>query len=232
MAGQGRAYSSVSGTCQRPARRRPGCPGHGHVLAWIGGPQRAMMRIAQTLRTDTSARDEHILKCVAEGGTAAVAELYDCYGRLVFSLIIRMVGDAAIAEELVQDVFVSVWHAAASYRPELGSVRTWLLAIAHHRAVDELRRRRKEKSWVRLDDVEHERSLSAEDQLADPLILRSLETLPPEQRVVVQLAYFDGLTILDIALQLDLAPGTVKSRLRLAMGKLRAMLGAETGRIP
>jgi len=190
------------------------------------------MHIAQTLRADTSARDEHILKCLAEGETAAVAELYDCYGRLVFSLIIRMVGDAAIAEELVQDVFVSVWHAAASYRPALGSVRTWLLAIAHHRAVDELRRRRKEKSWVSLDDVEHEWSLSAEDQLADPLVFRSLETLPPEQRLVVQLAYFDGLTILDIALQLDLAPGTVKSRLRLAMGKLRAMLGAESGCIP
>ena len=185
------------------------------------------MSVTHTLRADTSARDRQILKRVAQGEAAAVAELYDDYGRLVFSLIVRVVGDATVAEDLVQDVFVRVWHSAATYRPELGSVRGWLMAIAHHRAVDELRRHYKERSWVSLDDLARDEVVAAEDHLSDPLMYRALQALSPEQHQVVQLAYFDGLTVLEIAVHLDLAPGTVKSRLRLAMVKLRARLGVE-----
>src|SRR5712691_10654146 len=98
-------------------------------------------------------RDREIVAGIVGGDTAAVAELYDHYGRLVFSVAIGIVGDSAVAEEIVQDVFVRVWRSAATYRPDGASVRAWLLAIAHHRAVDEWRRRRKEQGWVSLDEA-------------------------------------------------------------------------------
>jgi len=193
------------------------------------------MSLPEPMLADILERDRQILRRIGqpgEGATTAVAELYDLYGRLVFSLIIKIVGDSAVAEELVQDVFVRVWRSAATYQPALGSVRTWLLAIAHHRAVDELRRRRKEQDWISLEKCHLDKLDIGEETVADPLMGRALAALSPEQRQVIQLAYFQGFTGLEIAARLNLPVGTVKSRIRLALEKLRSVLGVDRVRSP
>ena len=190
------------------------------------------MSVTSTSGIDSSEQDRQILQHLARGETDPITELYDRYGQLVFSLIVRIVGDSAIAEDLVQEVFVRVWHSASSYRPESGTVRAWLLAIAHHRAVDEWRRHRREQGWLSLDDTTTEWLAIQEDQVSDPFVNRAMAELPGEQRQVVELAYFHGFTLAEIASQLNLAPGTVKSRIRLAMTKLRLRLAAPEGRQP
>jgi RNA polymerase sigma-70 factor, ECF subfamily len=183
-------------------------------------------------QADILERDRQILERIAqagETGAAAVAELYDAYGHLVFSLIVKMIGDSAVAEELVQDVFVRAWRFAHTYQPGLGSVRTWLLAIAHHRAVDELRRWRKERGWISLDEAVSDGRAMVEDAATDPLVGRAVQSLSAEQRQVIELAYFHGLTGQEIAARLNLPLGTVKSRARLALEKLRAALGIDKG---
>jgi RNA polymerase sigma-70 factor (ECF subfamily) len=188
------------------------------------------MSLPGTPLADILERDRQILQRIGQpgdAGTAAVAELYDAYGRLVFSLIVKMVGVPTVAEELVQDVFVRVWRSAPTYQPELGSVRAWLLAIAHHRAVDELRRWRKERDWISLEKANPDGLGTVEDTLGDPLVSRAMATLPPEQFQVIQLAYFHGLSGPEIAARLNLPAGTVKSRIRLALEKLRSALGVD-----
>jgi len=188
--------------------------------------------VSQPPPSEAALRDRETLARMARGQTEAVADLYDSYGPLVFSLLFRVVGDTALAEDLVQEVFVRVWRAAASYRPELGSVRAWLLSIAHHRAVDEWRRRRKEAGWVRLNGNDPEWLAGANDNLGDPFVGLALQALPKEQRQVIEMAYFQGLTMSEIATQLKLPLGTVKSRVRLAMTKLRAALGIDPEKTP
>ena len=183
------------------------------------------MNRGAALQSDQSLRDQQVLARMARGDVGAVGELYDCYDRLVFAIIIKIIGDPAITEELMQEVFVRAWRSAASFRPELGSVRAWLLAIAHHRAIDELRRSRKEQGCISLEAASPSQLGSADDNFGDPLVERALRSLPPEQQAVIELAYFQGLTVNEIAVRLDLPPGTVKSRIRLAMDKLRTFLG-------
>jgi RNA polymerase sigma-70 factor (ECF subfamily) len=173
-----------------------------------------------------SLHDQHILQGLARGDTALMGELYDRYAGLVYSLVLRIVRDPALAEELVQEVFLRVWRSAVDYRPELGSVRAWLVVIAHHCAVDEWRRRQKERNWTNLDAEELDWRLSKEDEQSDPFIKQALAQLPENQRQVIELAYFQGWTARQIANQLNLPPGTVKSRMRLALEKLRIIFGA------
>src|SRR5690348_10284732 len=153
-----------------------------------------MTRVAAP-QPDQCLRDQQVLARMAGGELGAVGELYDCYGRLVFALIIKIIGDSAVTEELMQEVFVRAWRSAASFRPELGSVRAWLLAIAHHRAIDELRRARKEQGWISLEAASPSLLGSDDDNFGDPLVERALLTLPAEQQAVIELAYFQGLTV-------------------------------------
>jgi RNA polymerase sigma-70 factor (ECF subfamily) len=183
------------------------------------------MSSVDTLRAEKAVRDQDVLARMARGDTAAVADLYDQYGRLVFAVIVKIIKDAAVSEELMQEVFVRAWRSAPHYEPERGSVHAWLLAIAHNRAVDELRRRRKESGWISIDAISPDGLGSVVDDPGEPLLGRALEAVPAEQRQVIELAYFNGLTVLEIAARLELPPGTVKSRMRLALQKLRAYLG-------
>jgi RNA polymerase sigma-70 factor (ECF subfamily) len=185
------------------------------------------MRLSDAAWADSIVRDRQIVERIVRGDTTAVAELYDQYGRLAFSVAVSIVGDSAAAEDIVQDVFVRVWRSANTYRPDGASVRAWLLAIAHHRAVDEWRRRRKERGSVSLDEAGQNEWAATDDNLADPLVSRAVGALPAEQRQVIELAYFHGLTMVEIADRLNVAPGTVKSRIRLALEKLRAKFGVE-----
>jgi RNA polymerase sigma-70 factor (ECF subfamily) len=181
--------------------------------------------------------DTALLKLVAGARSEALGALYDRYGRLVYSVAFHVVGDGETAEEITQDVFVRVWEGAASYRPEVAKVSSWIISITRHRAIDELRRRgaRPEKNSTPLPE-ENSIEFSAdslqidgpegivESELQSDAIRRAVETLPPDQRRVLGLAYFRGLSHSQIAEQLGEPLGTIKSRIRIAMQKLRDVL--------
>ncbi len=170
--------------------------------------------------------------------SGAVGALYDRYGRLVYTVAFHATGDADTAEEITQDVFVRAWEGAPGYRPEVAKVSTWLVSIARHRAIDELRRRGARPSsglfdWS--DETEDETALRTEGPEADVEnrlerreLRRMVAQLPADQRRMLGLAFFQGLSHSQIAEELGEPLGTVKSRLRLAMQKLRGAL-AERG---
>lgn len=172
--------------------------------------------------------DRQIMARLAAGETTPIVDLYDRYGSLVYSIIFGIIGDASVTEDLVQEVFLRIWRSAASYRPESGSVRAWLLVIARHRAIDEWRRLRREREWISLEVATSGWRLMNEDRVSDPFLYQAMAQLPPEQQQVVELAYFAGLTAPEIAERLGMPIGTIKSRLRLAMSKLRARLDGST----
>jgi RNA polymerase sigma-70 factor, ECF subfamily len=159
----------------------------------------------------------------------AIAVLYDRYGRLVYSIAIHTSGDVETAEEITQDVFVRVCKNAHTYRPDKAKVSSWLVSITRHRAIDELRRRGTRPEVVQLDWPEEGSSESAEkgpEKEAEISIQRQkirllITTLPHDQRIVLNLAFFKGLSHTQIAQLLNEPLGTVKSRVRLAMQKLR-----------
>ena len=177
--------------------------------------------------------DEALLRLIRHAHTEALAELYDRYGRLVFSLAFHSIADQAAAEEITQDVFLRVWRRAGQYRAERGKVSTWLTGITRNRAIDQLRRRgsRPEQHSVAWADLPPgtEPAVEGPDQMTAASLERervrtAVVELPLEQRQVLALAYFQGLSQSQIAHELDLPLGTVKTRVRLGMNKLRQML--------
>ena len=174
--------------------------------------------------------DTALIVLIARSHSGALSQLYDRYGRMVFSVAYHVVGDSETAEEVTQDVFVRVWEGAASYRPDLAKVTSWMVSITRHRAIDELRRRevRPEKNQMPWPD-ETEDGLPLQDgpenevetNLHQRLIRRAIGALPVDQQKVLGLAFFNGYSHTEIAEQLGEPLGTVKSRIRLAMQKLR-----------
>ncbi len=160
---------------------------------------------------------------------AALVALYRRYGSLVYSLALRVLRQQSLAEEITQDVFIKVWQQADRWNPALGQLSSWLLTITRNAAIDRLRKeqRRPLKDATSLDNVSHllEGGEPFDNELwHDGQLLRSLmEQLPAEQRQVIELAFFYGLTHSQMAQQLDLPLGTVKTRVRLALSKLRAL---------
>jgi RNA polymerase sigma-70 factor (ECF subfamily) len=175
--------------------------------------------------------DEALLARLIDRDTDAFGALYDRHSRMAFGLAYRMLGDPAAAEDVVQVAFLSVWRQAETFRPDRSAVRTWVLSIVHHRAVDRLRRRdaREVVEAVfdtpqdRVDDqvdVEHQ-----VDALLETQRLRvALAALPADQRRAIELAYFAGHSHSEIARMLGIPIGTVKGRLRIGLQKLRALL--------
>jgi len=171
----------------------------------------------------------------------AVGELYDRYGQLVYSVAFHLVGDIETAEEITQDVFVRVCTGAAGYRSQLAKVSTWLVSITRHRSIDELRKRKvrpenaqvdwpEESDADRLDALDGlalmegaVRSLesSVESTLHEQVVRQVVALLPEDQQQVLGLAYFRGMSQSEIATLLGEPLGTIKSRVRLAMVKLR-----------
>lgn len=169
------------------------------------------------------------MELVAAGEPAAFATIYDRHGAVAYSLAHRMCGRRQAAEDVVQDAFLSAWRRAGSYDPSRGSVRTWLLGIVHHRAIDALRRsgndvRRRVDLPVEEVDVDAGVEVHAEVDLRQRagMVRRALSDLPPDQTRVIELAYFGGFTHTEIADMLGLPVGTVKGRMRLGLDKLRA----------
>jgi len=172
--------------------------------------------------------DEELMMLVARADPAAFAVVYERHATAAFSLAYRMVATRAAAEDVVQEAFLSVWRGGGRYDPTRGSVRTWLLGIVHHRAIDALRRSvvhdRRRASDEGLDERfdTGERTDVEVARRAEAATVRSaLLGLPADQARVIQLAYFGGFTHAEIATMLHEPLGTVKGRMRLGLAKLR-----------
>jgi len=172
--------------------------------------------------------DEEVMHLVGEGDPRAFELLYDRHAGASFSLAYRMVGDRVTAEDISQEAFLSIWRSRLRYQPERGSVRTWVLGIVHHRAIDALRRNLvHERRRSSADGIEerHEAPERTEAEAArreDARHVRAaLADLPDEQCRVIELAYFGGFSHSQIAEMLEMPIGTVKGRMRLGLDKLR-----------
>ena len=173
-----------------------------------------------------------LLEKIALRDQSAFSQLYDASSRLVYGLILRLVRDPAVAEDISMEVYMQVWRTAASYDTTRGSVNAWLITVARSRAIDWIR-----SSKARFDQQKQtlEDAPELKDTKADPethvlisdrasVVRKALDHLPADQRHLIELAYFSGLSQTEMAEQLALPLGTVKSRVRLGMSRLRELL--------
>ncbi len=177
--------------------------------------------------------DEVLLGAVARGAVWAMEILYERYSRILYSLAYRMVADHQVAEDLLQDAFLAVWRRATSYSPQSGAVRSWIVSIMHHRTIDYLRavRRRstlKEATWEEVERDERTAFPDAWDEawqnIQSAKLREALMKLPTEQRMAIELAYFQGGTHSEIAEGCQIPLGTVKARIRLGLTHLRRVV--------
>lgn len=180
--------------------------------------------------------DEALILLITRAQPQALQELYHRYHRLVFSLALNLVGDRALAEEITLDVFLKVWHKVDTYRPERARVSSWLTTIARNQAIDVLRQQRTRLNghrvgWndqlVQLPSNHHTPEEAAGLTLRREQIRRAVAQLPPDQQEALALAFFSGYTHREIAEMLATPLGTIKTRLRLALQKLRQILEDE-----
>ena len=174
------------------------------------------------------------MQLVQNGEVDAFEVIFDRHASAAFSLAYRMCGRRAAAEDIVQDAFLSLWRSGGGYDPRRGSVRSWVLSVVHNRAIDAFRRSGARDRRDVADDGIAERlpapdATDAEVERRDDArqVRTALDELPPEQRRVIELAYFGGFTHTQIAEMLDLPPGTVKGRMRLGLTKMRYVLGEQ-----
>jgi RNA polymerase sigma-70 factor (ECF subfamily) len=175
--------------------------------------------------------DAGIVKRLQARDPQALAEIYDRYGRIVYSLILRVVRNRAIAEDLLQETFLRVWNRAQAFDAQRGAFGPWLLSVARNRAIDYLRSAGgRERNAVEWEEVDHpslyihmERDILASDHVR--LIRAALLKLDPRQREVIELAYFEGLTQTEMAKRMGQPLGTVKTWMRTALKNLRDELG-------
>jgi RNA polymerase sigma-70 factor (ECF subfamily) len=168
------------------------------------------------------------MQLVRRGDARAFEAVYDRHAGAAFSVAYRMVGRGNVAEDVVQEAFLSIWRSGARYERARGSVRTWVLGIVHHRAIDQLRRtsvhakRRASDEGIeeRVEAPERTDIEVARREEADT-IRSAMDSLPAEQSHVIELAYFGGFTHTEIAEMLETPVGTVKGRMRLGLEKLR-----------
>jgi RNA polymerase sigma-70 factor (ECF subfamily) len=177
--------------------------------------------------------DVEVGRALAAADVDALAVLYDRYGSLAYSVALRIVGDAAIAEDVVQESFLKLWSNASAFDPDRGSLRSWLVASVRNRAIDHLRGRgRNERREVDLDIVE---GMPRTDARADPwrevsmalerdAVTEALRRLPAEQKQTIELAYYGGYSQREIAEMSKVPLSTVKGRMRLALEKLHSYL--------
>ena len=175
--------------------------------------------------------DGQLLALIGRGENWALSEIHARYAGLVFSIALKTLNDQASAEEIVQQVFTEVWRHARDYRVERGKFSTWVMSISHHQCIDELRRRRVRPmtdpgDWESLDrlagnddPVQHEQATFEQAR-----IRAALQQLPAQQRTVIELAFWGGMTQREIALHCRSPLGTVKTRLRLGMQRMKLLL--------
>jgi RNA polymerase sigma-70 factor (ECF subfamily) len=177
--------------------------------------------------------DHDLLRRVGGGDEAAFRELFARYASLAHALAYRLVRQAHMAEEIVQEAFLAVWRHPDRYDRTRGSVRSWLLGTVHHRAVDAVRREQSQRRRADgaaalrevVEDPAEEVVVAVDRPREQRRVREALQELPPEQADVIRMMYFDGLTQTQIAEQAGLPLGTVKSRTLLGMRRLRSRLG-------
>jgi RNA polymerase sigma-70 factor (ECF subfamily) len=181
-----------------------------------------------------SLADEELMSLVARGEARAFETIYERHGGAAFSLAYRMCGSRSLAEDVAQEAFLSIWRAGGRYDRARGSVRTWVLGIVHHRAIDALRRtvvherRRASDEGIEERFEARERTeVEAARREESETIRAMLDALPTEQSRVIELAYFGGFTHSEIAEMLGAPIGTVKGRMRLGLEKLRGQLAPQ-----
>lgn len=175
--------------------------------------------------------DEELVEAVARADEDALGELYDRFGKVAYGLAYRVLQDASLAEDAVQEAFLQIWRGAGAYRPERAKASTWLLTFVHRRAVD----------LVRREQARRTEPVVAEPQGSDPgadeaavsrsrreIVQGALRSLPAEQREPIELAYYGGLTQAELAERLGQPLGTIKSRMFTGLQRLRVLL-AEAG---
>ncbi len=189
-------------------------------------PQGAVLVDEVTAATTPS--DSDLVVLLREQPAAGIAALYDRYGRLIFSMALRVVQDRGAAEEITQDVFLRCWRNLDRYQPSQGSLASWLLSITHNRAIDELRSRRGKNTRREISDDVLQPQATIDSGFDEALlrgeVQQALQLLPVAQRDVIELVFWSGMTRREIAERLSLPLGTVHTRLRLGMDKLRESL--------
>ena len=184
----------------------------------------------QTRSTGTASPDDAALvRRIADGDETALAAFYDRWVQPVYSLVVAILKDADEAEDVVEEAFWQVWQHAASYDASRGTVRTWLLTIGRSRALDRLRSRNRLREDA-ADDIADLRDpapdplLDAEGTERREMVKRALAMLPDDQRIALELAYFRGMSQSEIGDFLEEPLGTIKTRMRLGLQKLRSAL--------
>ncbi|WP_160145878.1 RNA polymerase sigma factor [Dictyobacter aurantiacus] len=174
-----------------------------------------------------------MLQALTSGAMWAMELLYDRYSRILYSFAYRMVSDHQVAEDLLQEAFMAVWKRSVTYSRQAGTVRSWLFSIMHHRAIDYLRavKRRSVLNEVTLDEADQDEHVAFADtwdqvwrSVQSHQVREALMSLSAEQRLVIELAYFQGWTHTEIAEGCNLPLGTVKARMRLGLQHLKRRL--------
>jgi RNA polymerase sigma-70 factor, ECF subfamily len=205
----------------RPDRAVTFQPGH-----CTAGPPRASV-------FEVGGSDALLAARLAAGDDHALAEVFDGLAPVVYGAALRVLGEDSAAQDVTQDVFVELWTRPDRYDPAAGALRTYLIVLARHRAVDvvrsELRRIARQERHYRLSPEQPHLSVSDEVTAAETasVVRAAVRQLPEAQRRVVELAYFQGLTCREVALAAHIPEGTAKSRLRLALAKLESVLDRE-----
>ena len=177
--------------------------------------------------------DEALVALVGRSDETALAELYDRFGRVAYGLALRIVRDPALAEDAVQEAFLSVWRSAGRFVAERAKASTWIMTLVHRRAVDLVRREEPRRAEP-LESAPEPGLASTEDEawllLQRQRVQEALRRLPDQQREAIELAYYGGYTQSELADRLGQPLGTIKSRMFAGLGRLREIL-AETGEI-
>ena len=177
--------------------------------------------------------DESLIQALADGAIWAIEPLYERYSPILYAMACRMVGDQNVAQELLQDTFVAVWQHAGSYSSQSATFRTWIISIMRHRAIDYLRgvHRRSILKKVNWEEVERDERTAIPDAWEEAWhsvqvtqVRECMMKLSPEQRMVIELAYFGGLTQAEIANRCHIPLGTVTDRIRLGLRRLKQEL--------
>lgn len=188
------------------------------------------MRQAARYRPSVGGPDTLLAARLAAGDDHALVEIFDRLAPAVYGAALRVLGEGAAAQDVVQDVFVDLWSNPGRYDPQAGELRTYLTVLARHRAVDlvrsELRRIARQERHYRMAPGPPHASPGEEVAASEAasVVRDAVQLLPGDQRRVVELAYFHGLTCREVALAAGIPEGTAKSRLRLALAKLECML--------
>ena len=172
--------------------------------------------------------DEALVALAARSEQSALAELYDRYGRPAYGLALRVVRDESLAEDAVQEAFLTVWRTAARFVPEKGKASTWILTLVHRRAVDVVRREQRRRADS-LEQAPEPGGGAADEEawlrLQRERVQAALKQLPDQQREALELAYYGGFTQSELAERLGQPIGTIKSRMFTGLTRLRELLG-------